>query len=95
MIRRPPRSTLFPYTTLFRSVKYNWYPVLTEKNMPDIGQILEGSNRVLVVNPSVAELIHNSGLVLDWLVNNNWKLVHKEQFGGFIKPSVLIFERPF
>src|SRR3989442_7040813 len=27
MIRRPPRSTLFPYTTLFRSVMleyYNW-----------------------------------------------------------------------
>src|SRR5256885_15779721 len=23
MIRRPPRSTLFPYTTLFRSVKVN------------------------------------------------------------------------
>src|SRR2546429_5929615 len=28
MIRRPPRSTLFPYTTLFRShlVKGRWYP---------------------------------------------------------------------
>src|SRR2546426_6678608 len=30
MIRRPPRSTLFPYTTLFRSLdlntgKLNWY----------------------------------------------------------------------
>src|SRR5690348_18075415 len=30
MIRRPPRSTLFPYTTLFRSPEYmgqliNWY----------------------------------------------------------------------
>src|SRR5690349_25176134 len=24
MIRRPPRSTLFPYTTLFRSVLANW-----------------------------------------------------------------------
>src|SRR3712207_8929948 len=24
MIRRPPRSTLFPYTTLFRSVGRNW-----------------------------------------------------------------------
>ena len=24
MIRRPPRSTLFPYTTLFRSVDRNW-----------------------------------------------------------------------
>src|SRR5690348_17887671 len=23
MIRRPPRSTLFPYTTLFRSVRWN------------------------------------------------------------------------
>src|SRR5258708_29742170 len=25
MIRRPPRSTLFPYTTLFRSQIYNTY----------------------------------------------------------------------
>src|SRR3712207_7462350 len=26
MIRRPPRSTLFPYTTLFRSsVSYSWH----------------------------------------------------------------------
>src|SRR2546430_4576423 len=24
MIRRPPRSTLFPYTTLFRSAAPNW-----------------------------------------------------------------------
>src|SRR2546430_7650646 len=24
MIRRPPRSTLFPYTTLFRSLFHNW-----------------------------------------------------------------------
>src|SRR2546427_12619993 len=30
MIRRPPRSTLFPYTTLFRSVKYA--PVLEREN---------------------------------------------------------------
>src|SRR2546428_3544739 len=26
MIRRPPRSTLFPYTTLFRSLKVNDLP---------------------------------------------------------------------
>src|SRR3712207_7023831 len=29
MIRRPPRSTLFPYTTLFRSastIQYSWMP---------------------------------------------------------------------
>src|SRR3712207_6981485 len=28
MIRRPPRSTLFPYTTLFRSVQGGWHPRL-------------------------------------------------------------------
>src|SRR5271166_5997302 len=28
MIRRPPRSTLFPYTTLFRSIYAFWYSVL-------------------------------------------------------------------
>src|SRR3712207_8492899 len=26
MIRRPPRSTLFPYTTLFRSCRSSWGP---------------------------------------------------------------------
>src|SRR3712207_7289804 len=27
MIRRPPRSTLFPYTTLFRSRRVDFHPV--------------------------------------------------------------------
>src|SRR2546430_12350060 len=35
MIRRPPRSTLFPYTTLFRSL---WQ---TEKHVLDLGNIAE------------------------------------------------------
>src|SRR2546430_6106942 len=30
MIRRPPRSTLFPYTTLFRSDRYNFRRSQTE-----------------------------------------------------------------
>src|SRR5436190_7661681 len=32
MIRRPPRSTLFPYTTLFRSIDY----VIIDKNATPI-----------------------------------------------------------
>src|SRR3712207_8703903 len=32
MIRRPPRSTLFPYTTLFRSADYS----LIQRNMADL-----------------------------------------------------------
>src|SRR2546430_5501175 len=33
MIRRPPRSTLFPYTTLFRSLTARplWYALLLDK----------------------------------------------------------------
>src|SRR3712207_8236486 len=33
MIRRPPRSTLFPYTTLFRSVGEGLLPTLRELNV--------------------------------------------------------------
>src|SRR3712207_7364312 len=34
MIRRPPRSTLFPYTTLFRSVFYTMaYPTPVDRNV--------------------------------------------------------------
>src|SRR3712207_8751966 len=30
MIRRPPRSTLFPYTTLFRSLGFDWHRKFAE-----------------------------------------------------------------
>src|SRR3712207_8176277 len=30
MIRRPPRSTLFPYTTLFRSAYWPWIQILRQ-----------------------------------------------------------------
>src|SRR5271156_516777 len=34
MIRRPPRSTLFPYTTLFRSFRINWRQVADDAPPP-------------------------------------------------------------
>jgi len=44
MIRRPPRSTLFPYTTLFRSIEYAWggNVAFTRDQMPRAGK-LEGA----------------------------------------------------
>src|SRR3712207_6848277 len=36
MIRRPPRSTLFPYTTLFRS-SYRWSDVYGYVTLPGVG----------------------------------------------------------
>src|SRR3712207_7498490 len=45
MIRRPPRSTLFPYTTLFRSrvVRRRWLPVGTETQ--DAGHLPRDTER--------------------------------------------------
>ena len=79
---------------LLKTVKYNWYAILTKENMPDLNKILEKNKRVIVVNPTTASLVHRSNLVLDWFVENNWKFQYKEQFGGFVRSNVLIFERP-
>src|SRR3712207_8192316 len=38
MIRRPPRSTLFPYTTLFRSLWAPGHPVLSELRLEVPGE---------------------------------------------------------
>src|SRR3989475_12573509 len=40
MIRRPPRSTLFPYTTLFRSVHADVFTHVAEGQRTQIGQAL-------------------------------------------------------
>src|SRR5688572_32664245 len=46
MIRRPPRSTLFPYTTLFRSVE---------------GKLIRVEDRVREVHPGVIEPVLEIG----------------------------------
>src|SRR3712207_8630792 len=47
MIRRPPRSTLFPYTTLFRSVKARGWKFwkMDQSIAPD--EVVRGGNRQL------------------------------------------------
>src|SRR3989442_10515141 len=40
MIRRPPRSTLFPYTTLFRSLLTDHKQELTELMSREMGKVL-------------------------------------------------------
>src|SRR5438552_13435821 len=37
MIRRPPRSTLFPYTTLFRSRRWRWAPCSRSRGARRVG----------------------------------------------------------
>src|SRR3712207_7706908 len=42
MIRRPPRSTLFPYTTLFRSCVTKWSKLGTRWQGVSVDTLLEG-----------------------------------------------------
>src|SRR3989442_6036116 len=50
MIRRPPRSTLFPYTTLFRSLveKRRWLSAEEFTDVLSLCQLLPGPNIVNV-----------------------------------------------
>src|SRR5687768_18335011 len=41
MLRRPPRSTLFPYTTLFRSALEGFLPHLREACLGSISEIFD------------------------------------------------------
>src|SRR3712207_8638040 len=47
MIRRPPRSTLFPYTTLFRSTGYELARAIRERD--DVNVELFGDNVIVCV----------------------------------------------
>src|SRR2546430_14434459 len=60
MIRRPPRSTLFPYTTLFRSLR-GWTPRRNERSvvLPRLAQSCE----VVRSEEHTSELQSQSNLV--------------------------------
>src|SRR3712207_8316627 len=46
MIRRPPRSTLFPYTTLFRSLGMRMLEIATERSLPVMVSVTLGAHSV-------------------------------------------------
>src|SRR3989441_8727798 len=49
MIRRPPRSTLFPYTTLFRSVN-EAKKKIKETNVPEVKRRIDAGEKLLLVD---------------------------------------------
>src|SRR5256885_8574973 len=49
MIRRPPRSTLFPYTTLFRSTMFGYFAAGYAATSPAPGAVTVGGGQLLPI----------------------------------------------
>src|SRR3712207_8719144 len=78
MIRRPPRSTLFPYTTLFRSA------LITD---PKMGQILAAVGETFQGLETPLLAAHNPGSVLD-------AVVYLTGFTRGLSPGSLVWDIP-
>src|SRR5260221_8359702 len=67
MIRRPPRSTLFPYTTLFRSKNRNRSQTPPWPQMPRVRERTPHPRlrRGLIIVPSSGEFTHAAQLIID------------------------------
>src|SRR2546422_2621728 len=62
MIRRPPRSTLFPYTTLFRSaVKAEEFAVFVEGNV--VGVAKTGGEQLRILDRKSTRLNSSHGYI--------------------------------
>jgi len=57
MIRRPPRSTLFPYTTLFRSTIDAFRKHCLLHGLDDIGLTIEKDEKITVDDKDVEEFL--------------------------------------
>src|ERR1051325_8186365 len=78
MIRRPPRSTLFPYTTLFRSPPKP--PKPEEKNSPPAEPKPQVCQRVLLGT--------DGGVYQSFAGGKNWDHLNKIPAGEFYRISL-------
>src|SRR3712207_7084206 len=66
MIRRPPRSTLFPYTTLFRSLVGQLQEAVERGGEDPLGALLGGGRaRLLAVRPRRHLAVHGNDVTAD------------------------------
>src|SRR2546425_1658696 len=87
MIRRPPRSTLFPYTTLFRSLDEDLplgpvrlgIHVETADALPDTGHVGEGTEILQRSEEHTSELQSLAYLVCRLLLEKKKKIKYKNK----------------
>src|SRR2546429_5181918 len=83
MIRRPPRSTLFPYTTLFRSCEQRAgpVPIRTADQQRRYGASAAGLRQRAVVEPH------------DWSVSSDRKSTRLNSSHGYISYAVFCLKK--
>src|SRR3989475_10392135 len=84
MIRRPPRSTLFPYTTLFRS-----HPHLDD-HAPAAGKAVKEVPDVVVHHHRIVAEVRRQRIEADRLLDRPGPRVHLDNLSGsrHLKPGV-------
>src|SRR5258708_7389989 len=97
MIRRPPRSTLFPYTTLFRSELLPAEKTIPSKRGPYLRSRLHGTD----IDPFALELARLSLTLTDIPNPDGWDLSAQDMFLGerlvekAKKNTILLGNAPF
>src|SRR2546426_5701904 len=92
MIRRPPRSTLFPYTTLFRSIESDLapLPIWMAALMPDPAGTATPEAPLVVTEDRKSTRLNSSHLVISYAVfclkkkkknNTNYLLTQQKYIG--------------
>src|SRR3989442_9580125 len=79
MIRRPPRSTLFPYTTLFRSMYLDILPADEGQALPATRQGIESAKEIVRSEEHTSELQSRPHLVCRLLLEKKKKQASTRQ----------------
>src|SRR2546429_2916077 len=96
MIRRPPRSTLFPYTTLFRSIREGCHERLSVRDTGGLGD--SGPGRLLnQLCPGCGEIVFKASAP-PWLWairrETTLELQRLHRLGRLIAPPKVAVEKP-
>src|SRR5256885_3666561 len=93
MIRRPPRSTLFPYTTLFRSIEANQLCFTSGGFHKLLILAAQGLDSEIDQVDRKSTRLNSSHLVISYAVFCLKKKKHRQYRLSFV--NLLLFERSF
>src|ERR1035438_903968 len=89
MIRRPPRSTLFPYTTLFRSTEAltkRYGPAKSAEEYARKAQVMAYEGHRAMFEAFGRNKYTSTG-VIQWMLNNAWPGMIWHLYDWYLRPG--------